>query len=296
MINKYRCLPILLKRALNGTYLKAAARKETHQNVWCLMQRAALLICRKALQSLLRAIEGVKEEVAAKLEDLTLVFDEYKSDKNAHFCAINTTIESMKSSYDKKIADLTESVTFVTNKYDEQIAMNTELGDKISELVRSQDYAANKSNETVYNLEGAIEAQEQYSRRNCLLFHGVGETKDEETDALVIKNVKERLGITLQNSDLDRSHRLGAPRMDKRARPIIVKFNRYNTRAAVYGSKKKLKGTTLLLTESLTRRRMEVLNASKRRFGIRNVWTNNGEIFTKQNGKIVNVRFIPSDQ
>ena len=108
--------------------------------------------------SLLRAIEGVKEEVAAKLEDLTLVFDEYKSDTNAHFCAINTTIESMKSSYDKKIADLTESVTFVTNKYDEQIAMNTELGDKISELVRSQDYAANKSNETVYNLEGAIEA------------------------------------------------------------------------------------------------------------------------------------------
>ena len=243
--------------------------------------------------SLFRAINGVKEEVATKFDDLTTKFNAYKSDTDAQFCAINNKIDSMKSEYEKKIAELTESVTFVTNKYDEQMATNTELADKISELVRTQDYASNKSKEQVYNLECAIEAQEQYSRRNCLLLHGVTETKGENTDALVMKNIKDRLGITLQNSDLDRSHRIGAPRIDNKARPIIIKFNRYNSRAAVYGTKKKLKGTSLLLTESLTRRRTEVLNASKKRFGIRNVWTFNGEIFTKLNGKMVNVRSIP---
>lgn len=246
--------------------------------------------------TVLSAIDSVKEDVNSKLDELTQKLDAYKSETCAQISAINTAVESMKCDYDKKIAELTESVTFVSKKYDDQVTTNAELADKISELVRSQDYAVQKFNQDLYVQGGSIEAQEQYSRRNCLLFHGVAETEDENTDAHVINTVKEHLGITLHANDLDRSHRLGAPRQDKRARPIIAKFSRYNVRASVYAAKRKLKGSTLLLTESLTKRRVEVLNAARRRFGNRNVWTMDGELFTKQDGKTVNVRFIPPSQ
>ena len=43
-----------------------------------------------------------------------------------------------------------------------------------------------------------MEEQEQYSRWECLRFYGIPEEHDEDTDALIIKTVKERLDITLQ--------------------------------------------------------------------------------------------------
>lgn len=245
---------------------------------------------------LLRAIDGVKEEVNAKLEHLSAKFDAHITETNTKISAINSAVDTMKCEYDSKITELTESVSFITTKYDEQLKTNSELSDKITELVRSQEYHFQKLNRDVYAQGGALEGQEQYSRRNCLLFHGVAETEGENTDQRVLSTIKEHLGITLQAHDLDRTHRLGAPRSDKRARPIIAKFNRYNVRASVYAAKKKMKGTNLLVTESLTRRRVEVLNASRKRFGSRNVWTFDGEIFTKRDGKTVNVRSISFDQ
>ena len=55
----------------------------------------------------------------------------------------------------------------------------------------------------------------------------------------------------------------------------------YNPRAAVFAAKKKLKGTKLLITKSLTRRRVTVLNESIRKYGSRKVWTMDGEIYMK---------------
>ena len=158
--------------------------------------------------------------------------------------------------------------------------------------MRSQDYTTQKCSQEVHTQSAISESQEQYSRRNCLLLHGVAEAEGENTDSLVINTAKKRLVITLKPYDLDRSHRLGAPRADGRASPIIAKFSRYNVRSTVYSAKKKLKGTKLLVTESLTRQRVGVLADAKRKYGMRNVWTIDGEFFTKQAGKTVNVRNI----
>ena len=39
-----------------------------------------------------------------------------------------------------------------------------------------------KINKRIEELESKIDCQEQYSRRNCILIHGIAENKEENTD------------------------------------------------------------------------------------------------------------------
>ena len=50
---------------------------------------------------------------------------------------------------------------------------------------------------------------EQYSRRNCLLFTGIVEKDNENTDQLILDTCRESMGIELSLQDIDRSHRIG---------------------------------------------------------------------------------------
>ena len=57
----------------------------------------------------------------------------------------------------------------------------------ISELQKNVD----DMSATIESLRGCLDRQEQYSRRNCLLIHGLPESKNKNTDELVIDTVKE---------------------------------------------------------------------------------------------------------
>ena len=80
-----------------------------------------------------------------------------------------------------------------------------------------------------------MEAVENYSRRNCLLFPGLKEDEEEDTDTSVIKIIKDNLNLDIELSSIERSHRLGKPKaIQTRAthpRPVIVKFVSYRERA-----------------------------------------------------------------
>ena len=90
--------------------------------------------------------------------------------------------------------------------------------------------------------------------------------------------------------DIERSHRLGArihqqgewsdnaeasERRQQRHRLIIVKFNSYRKRQAVFAAKKKL------ILENLTKERLKICNIAKEAVGHRNVWTPDGKICAK---------------
>ena len=79
-------------------------------------------------------------------------------------------------------------------------------------------------------LENSIDQQKQYSRRDCLLVHGIAETNDENTGDLVIKTINEKLDADIAENDMDRSHRIGRKKDGQRPRPIIAKLTRYNPR------------------------------------------------------------------
>ena len=132
---------------------------------------------------------------------------------------------------------------------------------------------------------------EQYSRRNCLLLHGVRENSNENTNDIAVKTISENLDIDIQKEDLDRTHRVGkGNRADGKARPIIIKFARYNVRRNVYSNKRKLKGKSLLITESLARVRL--LKQAQTRYGVENVWTSDGRILHKIGNNILQYKGV----
>ena len=67
-------------------------------------------------------------------------------------------------------------------------------------------------------------------------------------------------------------------------RPIIVKFCNYHDRESMYLAKRKLKGTKITITKHLTKRRYKLFKLAKEAFGVRNVWTLDGKIFTNGGG------------
>ena len=69
--------------------------------------------------------------------------------------------------------------------------------------------------EKLGKMEESIDAQQQYSRRNCLLLHGIEETKGEDTDNIVLEVFNDDMGLNISKSDLDRSHRIGNPKQKK---------------------------------------------------------------------------------
>ena len=150
---------------------------------------------------------------------------------------------------------------------------------KIEEL----NGTVSKMNERIEELENKIDRQEQYSRRNCILIHGIAENKEENTDQQAIDFINENLDIKIDEIDIDRSHRIGRyDKTKKKARPIIVKFARYNVTGRVFREKQKLKGTRKTFTESLTTKRIDQLNDAREKYGFNNVWSYDGKILYKK--------------
>ena len=120
------------------------------------------------------------------------------------------------------------------------------------------------------------------------------EDKDESTDDLVLKLFNEKLGVAVDISMIDRSHRLGPVRGENnpKPRPAIVKFCSHRIRRAVFTTKRKLKGSGVSVTESLTKQRMKLLNEAQKVVGEGNSWTVDGFIFVKQGRRIIKITKI----
>ena len=90
-------------------------------------------------------------------------------------------------------------------------------------------------------LGSVINRQEQYSRRNRLLLHGIEEESNESTDPRVIVVLCESMGETISVQDIVQTHRLPGKKPNGKSRPVIVKFVRYNSKNLIFKNKKKLK-------------------------------------------------------
>ena len=130
---------------------------------------------------------------------------------------------------------------------------------------------------------------EQYSRSNCLVIHGCENVpkskpgKYLEIENFVCNTLNEHLQLdsSLQENDLDIAH----PLPSKKGTPIIVKFIRRTQKNEVYRKKRLLKGTKMTITESLTKRRLQLSEKARSEFKQCPVWSWKGEIFVFHNNK-----------
>ena len=91
----------------------------------------------------------------------------------------------------------------------------------------------------VEDLEKKMVRQEQYSRRNRVLIHGLKQEKNESTDDRVLKLFREELNedvlLWIQTGHIESEKKKDS---NSKPHPVIVKFARYNIREKVFKSKK----------------------------------------------------------
>lgn len=167
----------------------------------------------------------------------------------------------------------------------------------ISNIIANIKVSVEELQDRMYIVERKTDELEQYSRSNCLILHGsklpssvpnqqVGLDVCEK-HVLETLNSNMSLPTALNSSDIDICHPLPSK---KNKNPIIIKFVRRTVRNMVFNHKKDFKATnvssnTLSITESLTKRRLRLLESARKVFQFQNVWTLNGSIFCKFNGR-----------
>ncbi|CAG9790317.1 unnamed protein product [Diatraea saccharalis] len=126
-----------------------------------------------------------------------------------------------------------------------------------------------------------VDQLESRHRSKHLLFCGVPEEPNEDLKTAVTTLLRKHLGIReIEPSSIKLCHLLGAPAVG-RSRPVVFRFFNSNLRATVWKLKTKLKGSSLVLKEFLTKPREAVFHAAPSHFGIPNVWSADGNIFVK---------------
>ena len=137
----------------------------------------------------------------------------------------------------------------------------------------------------IVKLESAADDAEQYSRRNCLRITGIVESTGESTDDKILE-ICQKLKLDIKIQDIDRSHRIGKP-VNKKSRPVIVKFVSYRVRKLFYKARTKLKDVGLkgvFVNEDLTQQRNHLMYMARqlaKRARIHSCWSSDGKIFVK---------------
>ncbi|CAG9560983.1 unnamed protein product [Danaus chrysippus] len=133
----------------------------------------------------------------------------------------------------------------------------------------------------VTNLSSQIDDIDNTSRRNALLFGGIQEAEGENLVSTVLGTIQVLMGIPdLQPGVIQYCHRIGS-KSERAPRPIVVRFNDLKVKSLIWSSKKKLKSSPVVLSEFLTKVRQSLFTKARKRFGITNTWTLNGNIYIK---------------
>lgn len=101
----------------------------------------------------------------------------------------------------------------------------------------------------IRQLKSELNVIEQYSRRNCVRIFGLKELSNEDTNVLIKELTQDKLGVNLQPTFIDRSHRLGKPD-SKGCRAIIVKFTNHAAKDHILKARRKLKGSGTVIKRS----------------------------------------------
>ena len=107
------------------------------------------------------------------------------------------------------------------------------------------------------------------------------------TDQLITDQCNEKLILSITLDMLERTYRLGPKRdQGRKPRAMIVKFCSHRNRRLVFNNNKRLKGTGVTITESLTKARMELVREVHKIVGDSNTWTSDGNVFAKKGQRI----------
>lgn len=137
-------------------------------------------------------------------------------------------------------------------------------------------------------IESNLNDLEQYGRNWNLRIYKVPEAKEgeEEDCGRMAIEVFEEIGVTVRESDIENSHRVGVKKQDAN-RPIIVRFHSRRLRDRVINERRKLKGRPLAIGEDLSLFNLKLLKMAEQNSATMAAWTSRGKVLAKlKNGQV----------
>lgn len=190
--------------------------------------------------------------------------------------AVKTLVMKLCSS-DEFVSQLSDSITkALDTKFNKQIKALQDENIKIKAEL-------NKLQEINNNLVKNFERIDGVLRCKNLRFYGIKENKNEKTKDVIKDIVSKKLGLKMSNLEIESCFRVGEIENDK-VRPIVATFSHLDLKKSVYNSKKKLKGTGIVIREDLTKNKLNILKTALEKVKSKGIaWTNNCNIFVKYN-------------
>lgn len=211
---------------------------------------------------------------------------------------LNTRVEELAERFDKGFQELKSSLLVEQKPTDSSIpesAVNCDITKKFKDFEFSMMESLNTiKNEIAISTQKAEENTKNITKlmnlrnSNVLIIHGIVE-KPTNVDvyAEILSFLSERLEINITKTEVNRCYRLGQKDI-KKCRPVVVEFVNKWRRDDVYYSKKKLKGTRIIITEVLMPHMVKLFKQIRQMLG-KAVWTQEGAIFIFQNNKKVEI-------
>ena len=195
-------------------------------------------------------------------------------------------LSKLLASFENKMKDnidIMNSEVYGTNVRIDGLERKLADAEKVIDGYRAEQVALRRE---IAAMEQKLDDQEQYNKRDNLVFHGIKESPHEDTTVKVIEVCRQYFpAVNIQPVDISISHRLPTKyeRSDK-AKPIIVRFARREVRQQVFQSKRHLKNSNIMIVEQLTNKRLNLVmtaNTLLREGKLAGTWTSDGKVFVK---------------
>lgn len=207
---------------------------------------------------------------------------------------LKTEIKTLiKESSKEMMKDLLKDNTFL-EKLSDMLAikvtekMNREV-EKLTNEISALERKHGVLEESHERALARLDELEQRAKRKQLRIYGVPEDNKSDLENSVREIFRSKLKVT----DVSLSHCYRIGRLDKNSnkpRAIVVGFDRIKERNQVYHNKKNLKGSKIVIAEELVKNRYELLLLAREKLGRGSVWTMEGEIYTKIDGKRIRIK------
>nr|CAI5840337.1 unnamed protein product [Callosobruchus analis] len=96
------------------------------------------------------------------------------------------------------------------------------------------------------------------------------------------------LGIKLRD-EIIACYRIGKKNLNN-SRAILLKLSNNHIKQEIYNTKKKLKGSGIIIKEDLTENRLRMMEAAIDKTTLRSVWSYEGTVYALKNGKRFAIR------
>ena len=93
----------------------------------------------------------------------------------------------------EQLNDMNKAINFINEKFEDFEKTFKQKEDEIKCLEKENNYLNKRYDE----MDAVLDRQEQYSRRNCLLVHGIVEETAEDTDEKIINTPQQSMDSTL---------------------------------------------------------------------------------------------------